>query len=521
MGDSKRYVLFVLFCLVLPVLPLSHASALPSQTNTEPSFFQENGITFTHTLSLNGSSTHSLVEYQWVLVSLDLPHSPLDSGKLTSVTAVSDGLWDWELEVNISTYDCTCKIFLTDANSNNHHPHASIVVYLGSENHRPHILPISAIGGPNLEKPHFLLSNSNLLVEIPLIVQSSGSQETFVNMGVCPAPNGICLSEMVDFGFFNSSMLNGALVLEFDRLNMNLDDGFWLFNITISDALLRSSNTERFLILIDQNLPSVTLSCDVDSTESSGSSSEVTSIIPPVDENSPISFSSTVDDGYVGGENILTWTLVLPDGSRRALHQNEQVSPTLISLNPDLPGTWTVELLVRDTVGWLSHSSIDFTVENKAPVAQLELDSFVIHDGATVTLSSGESWELNSSQSSDTANDHLGLIHTWYVNGNTHVTGKQTLSSSDFTGTGTYEILLVVEDDNGATSEVSFQVKISESIESDTLSSQLIFASISILLFLSLAVGYLVASSRKQSNQTSVPKWISNDSSLDDGENNR
>ena len=228
MGDPKRYVLFVLICLVLPVLPLSHASALPSKNDTEPSIFQENGITFTHTLYLNGSSTHSLVEYQWVLVSLDRPHSPLDSGKLTSVTAVSDGLWDWELEVNISTYDCTCKILLSNLNSNNHHPHASIVVYLGSENHRPHILPISAIGGQNIDKPHYLLSDSNLLVEIPLIVQSSGSQEAFVNMGVCPAPNGICLSEMVDFGFFNSSLLNGALVLEFDRLSMNLDDGFWL-----------------------------------------------------------------------------------------------------------------------------------------------------------------------------------------------------------------------------------------------------------------------------------------------------
>jgi hypothetical protein len=53
-----------------------------------------------------------------------------------------------------------------------------------------------------------------------------------------------------------------------------------------------------------------------------------------VHEDEEISFSAVVEDGYIGGENRLTWTLVEPDGSRRAVADSEYVSQSIISIHP-------------------------------------------------------------------------------------------------------------------------------------------------------------------------------------------
>jgi hypothetical protein len=197
------------------------------------------------------------------------------------------------------------------------------------------------------------------------------------------------------------------------------------------------------------------------------------------------------------------------------LTSDERVSDTLISLNPDVPGTWVVELLVRDTVGWLVHSSVQFEVENLAPVIQLELDTFVLTEGSIVTLTSGDVWELNSSKTSDTINDDSDLLHTWYVNGNTLVTGKSTLQSSDFSETGTYDVRLVVQDNDGASSEISFQVHISDVATSNTMSTQALMLSGSVVIIAIILIGFLVNTSRKHANQTVVPKWVAKESAKD------
>ena len=517
MGGSKRCILMLVFSIIAPVLLTSSVTASSPHDDLHGfTLSQEHGEVFDDLLYLNGSSTVSLTDFNWVLLSLDRGAPPLESGKLTSVTAVAESIWDWEIEVNVSAYDCTCLIHIVDS-STKHPPIISRIVYLGQHHHIPHILPFSStMNGFLNEKPLFHLSQSNLALEIPVVMPQIVNQESFVKLRICPAPNGFCLTEMVDFFNFNTSVSDEQILLELDRTGVDLLDGFWLFNITLSDALLRSSNTEHFMVLMDQNLPETTLSCDASVAVNEGVSSDSQPQSLIVGEGTSISFSASVDDGYVGGRNILTWTLVLPDESRRALLPSEQISESLITLNPQIPGIWSVELLVRDTAGWLSHSSVEFNVDNIAPVAIVELDSFVVGNGATVSLTAGENWTLNSSKSSDTLNDEADLIHTWYVNGNTFVTGKTTLLASDFTKPGLYDVVLIVADDNGETSELTFQVQINDDVDSSEVSSKTLFVSGTLFIFVLLTIGLLVSSARKKSRQTVVPKWVSSGDLSDD-----
>ena len=517
MGGSKRIVFVLIFCIIAPAFLPPSVSASSSHDGLHGfTLSQDHGEVFDDYLYLNGSSTVSLTDFNWVLLSLERDTPPLDSGKFTSVTAVAESIWDWEIEVNVSAYDCTCLIQIVDSTTN-HPPLVSRIVYLGQLNHIPHILPFSSsMNGFLNEKPLFHLSQSNLALEIPVVMPQIGNLESFVKLGICPAPNGFCLTEMVDFFNFNTSVGANQILLELDRTGVDLIDGFWLFNITVFDALLRSSNTEYFMVLMDQNLPATTLSCDAKDAVNEVVSSDSQPQTITVREDTSISFSASVDDGYVGGHNILTWTLVLPDDTRRALLSSEQISESLITLNPQIPGIWSVELLVRDTAGWLSHSSVEFTVENIAPLAMVELDSFVVLNGTTVSLTAGENWTLNSSKSSDTPNDEADLLHTWYVNGNTRVTGKTTLLSSDFTKPGLYDVVLIVADDDGETSELSFQVQINSDVESSAISSKTLFLSGTLFTFVLLVIGLLAYSSRKKSRQTVVPKWVSSGDLSDD-----
>ena len=526
MASSKRYALFILFCLVLPLLQAPLASAKPNSNRNEFTIFQENGLVFDDTLSLNGSSNYPLANSNWFLINLTVESMDvLASGALSNVMAVGEGKWDWSLDLNVTMYNCTCGFLISDGSSN--HPHTihlgnieqSLIVYLGLTNHQPYILPFRTVDH-GLKTALYMITNEDLVVNVPLILPIQSSDDSFIHLEVCSAAHIICLDEMTVFEDYSSLQVGRELSLVFEREHLNLSDGYWMYSITIVDALLRSSNTEFFMILIDQNSPDVTLTCDLVGTLVPNSSVETVSSMITVEEHSPISFSASVSDGYSGRDNILSWTLMLPDGSRRALLPDEQVSDTLVSLQPDLAGVWVLDLLVRDSAGWLVRSFIEFEVLNIAPVLQLELNSFGVTEGSVVTLMEGEIWEINGSKSFDTANDNSDLLYTWYVNGAAYISGTTTLNSSDFSEPGTYNFRLIVEDNDGATSEVTFEVLISEAASSDLLNAQTLFISVSVLIVLVAAAAFLLRSSRRHANQTTVPKWIVSDSPNDFDEPN-
>lgn len=312
---------------------------------------------------------------------------------------------------------------------------------------------------------------------------------------------------MTHFRNFASSTSNGQLFVLFELESLELEDGFWLFNITVTDTLLHTSNTGHFSLLVDQTLPTVLLSTDAQPLEQSTSIEQEVSVLPEIEEDVEISFSAIVDDGYIGGENRLTWTLVEPDGTRRAVAEGEYVSDSIISIHPPFSGIWTVELLVRDTAGWLTVSNSQFTVTNIAPAVKVEIDSFVVAPDYTVSLGLDEEWELNSSMSADTSNDVQSLSYTWYVNGNTFLAGKPVLDSSMFSDPGIYDVRLVVEDDNGASSEIQFSLSIEDSTSSTLKQPSMAFLAATVLISVVLGGSLVLVLTRKTASDTSVPKW--------------
>ena len=321
---------------------------------------------------------------------------------------------------------------------------------------------------------------------------------------------------MASFNDFVPTTSNGELSLDFELDSLKLSDGYWLFSISVTDTLLHTSNTAHFRLLVDRNLPTVVLSSDAQAVEGSPSTEQLTIELPTIDEDDVISFSAVVEDGYIGGENRLTWTLVEPDGTRRAVAESEYVSQSIISIHPPFSGMWTVELLVRDTAGWLTVTDTQFLVTNVAPVVKVEIDSFVVVPNYTITLGSDEIWELNSSMSTDTKSDNQSLSFIWYVNGNTFLAGKSVLDSEKFTETGNYDIRLVVEDDNGASSETRFTLILEESSADAPNPPRTAFIVTSVLVSLLVGGSIAFAVSRSNSSDPTLPKWNGNSTSLDD-----
>ena len=504
MRPVKALLFIAVAGLLTSLLPVSNASL--GDEVPEISIHQSNiGLEAQDTLYLNGSSTVPLADVDWFLFDLfNSPSVSLASGKLSNVDAVSNGHWNWNLELNVTSFDCTCRIVIGDEIDLDHHN--SRVIYLGSSNHVPFIHPIIP-HHQNNERQYFLLSNQDLNLEIPVALPPHSLNESFVSMNVCSAPSGNCLEDMTHFRNFASTTSNGQLFVLFELESLELEDGFWLFNITVTDTLLHTSNTGHFSLLVDQTLPTVLLSTDAQPLEQSTSIEQEVSVLPEIEEDVEISFSAIVDDGYIGGENRLTWTLVEPDGTRRAVAEGEYVSDSIISIHPPFSGIWTVELLVRDTAGWLTVSNSQFTVTNIAPAVKVEIDSFVVAPDYTVSLGLDEEWELNSSMSADTSNDVQSLSYTWYVNGNTFLAGKPVLDSSMFSDPGIYDVRLVVEDDNGASSEIQFSLSIEDSTSSTLKQPSMAFLAATVLISVVLGGSLVLVLTRKTASVTTVPKW--------------
>ena len=499
--------------LITSCIPVVNASSTSIEAGVITIHQGTLGLEAQDSLYLNGTSTVPLADIEWHLYDLfDNTTLALESGKLSSVNAVSNGVWEWNLVLNVSTYDCTCRLVvgeLTDIDSYN-----SRVVYLGNSNHFPYIHEFGNEFQSD-DRQYYLLSVQDLTVNVPVILPSHSFNESFVTMQVCSAPSGNCLEEMVPFRDYVSTTSNGELTLEFKLDSVQFDDGFWLFDMTVTDTLLRTSNTENFRLLVDRTEPTVLLTSDTQAVESSSPMQQFISGHPEVNEDEEISFSAVVDDGYVGGENALTWTLVEPDGTRRAVAESEYVSHSIISIHPPFSGTWTVELLVRDTAGWLTVSESQFLVANLAPEVKVEIDSFVVVPNYTITLGYDEVWELNGSMSADTASDAQSLSYTWYVNGNTFLAGKSVLDSSKFSESGHFDVRLVVEDDNGASSETQFTLVLEDSSASVQNQPRMAFVVASVLVSLLVGGSIAFVISRSKSSPSTLPKWSTNSVSSD------
>jgi RHS repeat-associated protein/uncharacterized repeat protein (TIGR01451 family) len=159
---------------------------------------------------------------------------------------------------------------------------------------------------------------------------------------------------------------------------------------------------------------------------------------------------STDQDG-----NPLTyrWSFVsIPSGSRVTLNGANTVKPTFV---PDVPGSYTVQLIVNDGLVDSSPAIVTISTKNSPPVANA---------GPDQTITTGALVQLDGSRSTDVDGD--ALTYSWsLVNvpvGSTATLSNRTIVNPTFVADkkGTYTVQLVVND--GTFDSAPSQVSISD-----------------------------------------------------------
>ena len=446
---------------------------------------QDDGTHFTENILLNGTTTLAPSEATWELWNVGEGISGWnleDSGShFSDVVPVSENMWNWTLEINISEIDCTC--LLTISIPNGLDPMTkSIIVYLGVSEHRPMILDIQYATTIVVEQP--------VSIEIEYVTPSINNTGVTVFSAICEAPHGVCFEESHPITF-NQSDNNGTVTITLDPLEMGIDDGIYQLEFYLTDALLLNSNTENLAIVLDTHAPIVNLSG-----------------LEQINESQTIFISAFIDDGYSGSSENIVWTIHSPDGKVRSPTNEEIQDEYSLNLIPTLSGEWTIDLLVRDIGGHFVTTNHSFSVSNSAPHAHLTLDGFEVNNGNLLTPANTDSWVLDGSASSDTLGDMQTLQYVWYIDGNALLSGNSMFTQADYSFSGHKDVKLVVTDDDGAESEIYFTVFIEEETSTDN-NSLIVIAIIGLTALISglLVMIKMSAKFKGSASSREIPKW--------------
>lgn len=498
---SRASLVSVVFLIGMMAVVPSITSASESESNLRVfDFYQSDGHNATEILSLNGSANIALQQVDWRIVEFGSGQNSaeLKSGDyLSSVTPSGEQHWSWTLVVDVSSMNCTCvlEVYLTDSQVDS--PIQSILLYLGHSNHHP------VIKAPDDQL--LLLTAGNLSVDIDAISPLGTLDDSVLRVRVCEAPNSVCLKEAEPMKL-NTSISNYIQLL-FNASDFPLNDGFWMFSILLEDRTLTASNEVSFVIQIDRNAPTVVLSNSI-STESYPATDGFNEPLDgAVYEHEEVLFTAEVSDGYQGGSEVLTWSKINPSGQQSAFVSESFITESSVSLLPDQAGEWTVVLLVRDSAGHLLRTTSTFMVENSPPSAHLALDGLEIQNGDTVVVPTTERWQLNASRTTDTMNDQNGLQYRWYIDGEMVQTGGTNFQSSTVNTSGTYELKLIVLDDDGANSTIAFSIEVPQDVVSgsDGMLGGNLFT-IALVSVIALA-GFLLTRMGSTEQESTLPKW--------------
>jgi len=486
MGVSRSIsvcLVSLLFC-TLPLAVLVSAHHL-DEDNYNLFIFQEDGTIFSENISLNGTTTLPPSEATWELwnVGDGISNWNIEAtgSHFNSVVPVSENLWNWTLEINVTGIECTC--LLTISIPNGLDPMTkSITLYLGETGHRPVILDIDYTTTIVVEEP--------VTIEIDYVVPGLNNAGVTIFAEVCEAPHGVCLDEPYPIAL-NQTDDNGTVNITLNHLELELADGIYQFEYSVIDALLLQSNSETLAIVIDTQEPIVTIDGPENATESQ-----------------PIFISASVDDGYSGSSEIVVWTIYSPDGKAHSPTIEEKQDEYSLNIIPILSGDWTIELLVRDVGGHFVTTNHSFTIVNSAPQAYLTLDGFEVTNGSSLTPANANEWTLDCSGSTDTIDDMQTLQYVWYVDGKARVSGKANFTQDDFSIVGQQQMMLVVTDDDGVESRINFTVFIEEDSASSDKSS-IVLGIIALAIIISGIFVIRNNSSKYNESKTSknIPKW--------------
>ena len=496
---TKTAHLLVL-CLIFNVLSFT-ATATEDTMQPEISFDQADGIHTVSILNLSGDSTVSLTSVEITVWNISQPDqwslitsSPYLDRVIPYTESSTDlTMWSWEHSFNMESIDCTCYIEIslleqTDLIS------FGLIVYSGDEHHRPvlrHALDASSsqMYSTKIFNDNLLDLSFNFLLPPTQIDSLDANGLILSNVRMCPAPFGICSESYTSLDSTDVT-LDNLLAIEVDADAQSIQDGYYLLQVQIQDLYLTLSNNITQYVVVDQSKPIVNLTA-----------------IDEVTESQPILVDIDVDDGYEGSAYTITWSITEPDGMPRAVSESEILEDNRLYFKPTKAGEYRVNALVRDTGGHLVTVIHNVSVSNIVPIIEIRFDGFLVDNGSTVTIPSSGNWTFSANTTFDTSNDQETLEYTWYVDGKTLLTGKSFLVSDDLQQTNYREIGVQVTDDDGQSSELSFQVILQDELDSDSNSGSILASTVSLLFIFSIAVIVYMRQRKQSESNTGFAKW--------------
>ena len=457
-----------------------NSSIAETNTSTTIEFDQENGIHFLDGINVSGSSTVPLTSVEislWNVTTNEQYELLNSSSSLLSVTPYESELgttyWIWSHEFEHTSESCTCLVRIslleqTDLLS------FGLTIYLGTTNHRP-VLMYESISDQlsqiilttvDTTLQYEVLLPPNLLPLDPIPAQ----QDVLTSLSVCPAPFGVCMDDYTPVTVAHE-IEDSKLVITMETLSINLPDGLYLIDFYVQTMSLKESNSLTQYFVIDRNPPNVTLSS-----------------ISEIQESETITVDLDVDDGYEGSVYTITWTIIDPDGELRAVTSLEVLADNRLSFIADEQGVYQIIGLIRDNGGNFVNVQHNVSVVNVEPELDLRFDGFKISNNQTITVKSSDEWCFSANLTTDTINDIDTLEYNWFVDGKSLLSGRSYLLSSDIQSDQWDKITLVLTDNNGASSSISFTVEEQETQVDSPLQSITIWSAILLLLILSFII---------------------------------
>ncbi len=456
-------------------------------------FDESHGSHFVESININGTMNFDGYNHSWSIVDLfdidanDSPKLLLSGDYLDSIIPVEDGLWKWNLIVDFSSLNCTCNLIISSTSINDNQYFSNLLIYLGDKNHFPYIAPNSVT--------HEKIDQANNSITFTVINPSNNQNDAInslnhdiiLHSSFCQAPSNICLDNPTPISL-NFTSNGEQLTVYIDQDELSIDDGYWLFDLSIQDQYLRNSNTITSRLVLDLNPPNVELTSK-----------------STVYESESFLVYAYIDDYFIGSQMSLTWTITDPSGNSRGLLDEESYHNSTIELVLEQSGYWDIQLLVRDSANFIVVENISVLVYNVIPIVDLSIDGLFISHGDQIFISPGSSWTLNASTCFDSVNDIDSLEFEWYLDGVKLEHTGPILSETDINLGSSKEIMLTISDDDMDSESLSFTLSPNPSVDDGFSSKAIIYIGMGLAFLITFAV--LIILLMRNSSSIELPKW--------------
>lgn len=468
---------FVITSILLMLAPLSSGSSNDDYSSTLITSDSSDGLWINDSLEVSGSTSLNPQNADWVLYDVTNPYIEwpiLRFGDFfTSVTPVEEGVWDWNLVIDVQGLNCTCWLEIGQPNGLGKE-FLNRIVFIGEGPHNPVISP---------------LHDSTIMLDEPVEISAkatlSNSNASDGNLILywCSSPNGACdgelFTEQIDVLWEENT---ATFIL--NATELDLSDGVWSFSYAFQDVFLRESPEVEITVYVDRNAPVSAMICPAESFEG---------------ENILIDGSGS-NDGVWTNNLQYVWYVTKPDGTIYVPNSSDSsVLDTVLNES----GTHTIRLDVIDWVGRMNSTSHQILVKNSEPVLGMEIEGVDVTNPNSWQFIRGENVSLQPSVI-DSGDNIDVLSFSWYID-STLVSDSQQFSIVDL-DEGSYAVLLIVTDDDGANASYEIEILIKSQTKDEP--NDWNYGSLVVLIgIIGFSIVMFNRLKGRDSESKSLPKW--------------